>query len=283
MRMTITHSETRIHRSLVRSLGMLIAFGVAFPHPASARMLAGMGMASTTVSASKSSTAVTKLITRADSEIDRRTTSLTTLASRVASINNVSASQKSSIQATVNTEETNLSALKSKIDADSDLTTLKSDVKSITEDYRIYALILPQGHIAAASDRVLTMVSMFTSLGSKFDARITADQAAGKNVTAAQSALADMRAKAADAATQANAAITATANLTPDQGSTTLSASNKAALKGAEAHIKTATSDLKAARADVTTITKSLKITTSASAGTSGSGTTASASASATQ
>ena len=78
-------------------------------------------------------------------------------------------------------------------------------------------------------------------------------------MTALQTALTDYNTKVVDATTQAQTAVSRVASLTPDNGDTTIAASNKAALQAARADLKVATSDLKAARADVDTITKGLK------------------------
>jgi hypothetical protein len=114
-----------------------------------------------------------------------------------------------------------------------------------------------------------------TDLGTKFSARISAAQSAGNNVSAAQSALVDFNAKVADGNTQAHAAATEVATLTPDNGDKTVMASNTAALKDAHAKIQTAQKDFVSARADAQTIVKALasfkasvKATTSVSAST---------------
>ena len=207
----------------------------------------------------KGAAGITKSITRADTELTRRITNLNQAAIRVSAMKNVSATQKSSIEASISTEIANLTTLKAKIDADTDAATLKTDVESITADYRVYALVLPQDHIIAATDRIGTIVAEMQQLGTKLSTRITEAQAAGKNVTAAQTAYTDMQAKVADASTQSQAAVSETQNLTPDNGDATVAASNKAAIKDAVAKIKTATADLKAARADVKTILAAVK------------------------
>ena len=65
----------------------------------------------------------------------------------------VSANEKTAIANEVQTEISNLTALNTKIQADTDLTTLKTDIQSITEDYRIFMLVIPQGRIEVAADK----------------------------------------------------------------------------------------------------------------------------------
>ena len=207
----------------------------------------------------KPAVSLNTIIARADAEITRRITNLNSLSARIGQMKNVSASEKTSLQTGITTQISTLTSLKATIDADTVLATLKTDVQSITKDYRIYMLVLTQGRIAASVDRVQTLVADMQTLEPKLEARITAAQTAGKNVTGAQSAYTDMQAKVSDASTQASAALSETVNLTPDQGNATVEASNTAAIKDAAAKIKTATADLKAARADITTILKVVK------------------------
>jgi hypothetical protein len=161
-------------------------------------------------------------------------------------------------------------------DAANSTSSLKTDVKSITASYRIFALILPQGTIEAAADRVLAIVGTMTDLGTKFSARISAAQSAGNDVTAANVTLTDFNAKVSDATIQANAAASEVASLTPDNGNATVMASNTAALKDARSKIQAAQQDFVAARADATTIIKNLakfKVSTSANVTTTASAT----------
>ena len=170
---------------------------------------------------------------------------------------NLSASEILSLQATLSAQVSDLTTLKATIDADTVLATLKTDVQSIAKGYRIYMLVLPQGRIAAASDRVLTLVGQMQTLGAKLQARITADTSG--NAATLQAAYSDMQAKIADASTQANAAVSETASLQPDNGVASVEASNTAALKDARSKIEAATTDLKAARADIATIVAGVK------------------------
>ena len=208
-------------------------------------------------------------ITRGDSEIDRRTKALTDLNTRIQAMQKVTDTFKSGISASITNEINTLTALKAKIDADTDGATLKADVQSITGSYRVFALVLPQGRIAAAGDREVELVSMMSTLGAKLQARITAAGQAGATTTALTASLTDMAAKLQDAQTQAEASVTASASLAPDGGDKTKMAANNAALKTARADLAAAQKDLVAARADVASIVKALaKLNASATAST---------------
>jgi hypothetical protein len=173
----------------------------------------------------------------------------------------LSATEKSNLSSSIQSQITAMNALQTQIAADAtanNTSSLKTDVQSITASYRIFALVLPQGTIAAASDRVITIVGTMNDLSAKFSARISAAQAAGNNVTAATTALTDFNAKVVDANTQATAAASEVATLTPDNGNATVMASNTATLKDAHAKIVAAQKDFVAARTDAMTIIKAL-------------------------
>ena len=232
----------------------------------------GLGL-STRMAANASSTKVsiniTSAITKADTAITARITDLNNLEARIGQMDRVSAAEKTSLDTTIQASISDMTSLKAKIDADTDAATLKADIASITKSYRIYVLVMPQGRIIAAADRVVTITGTLTTLSGALQTRITAAQTAGQNVTALTASLADMNAKVTDANTQAQAAVSEIASLQPDNGDKTVFASNEAALKDARAKIKTATADLMAARKDAGSIVKALeamKITTSASA-----------------
>ncbi len=219
--------------------------------------------AQTTTTTSKSAATTAQrlavVINRSNTDIAERIADLNKLNTRVQALKNESASEKSAIAATVQTNIAGLTALQSKIDADTDAKTARTDAQTIATSFRIYALIVPQGSILASADRVTTIGGLMTALGTKIQARVTVDQTAGKDVSAITAAMTDYTAKIADANSQAQTAQTGVVHLVPDQGNTATAASNKAALVAARANIKMATQDLQAARKDVTTMLQGLK------------------------
>src|SRR5579872_6107659 len=82
----------------------------------------------------------TNLKTRADNEITRRITALNDLITRINGFTRLTADQKSSFVTQIQTEINTLTSLKTKIDADTDTATLKTDVQSIVAEYRVFAL-----------------------------------------------------------------------------------------------------------------------------------------------
>jgi len=230
--------------------------------PASAkpgyRATSTRAMARSAASASTTAARIAAAQQRAGTEIANRITALNNLASRIESMTKLSDSEKSSISSDLQSEVTNLSSLQGTINTDVSTTSLKTDMQSITKAYRVYALVVPQGSIAAAADRVNTLVTSFTTIAGKLQTRITA-ASAGNDVSSITSALTDLSAKVSDAGTQASAATSEVANLQPDNGDATILASNTAALKDARAKLQTATQDLETARTDANTIVKALQ------------------------
>ena len=214
---------------------------------------------------------VTNFKDKAGKEIDRRVEALNKLLSRVNDMKRVSDAGKASMSTTFSSQVTALNALKAKIDAEGDVTTLKTDVKSITDSYRIFALVIPQGEIVAAADRIISIGSTMNTLGVKLNAKITAAETAGKDVAALKVALNDIGAKIVDAQALAQAAVSAATTLNPDNCNQTIFDSNKKVLVDAHGKIKAAHADLVTARKDIDTIVKALKafnIDTTSSAGT---------------
>jgi len=211
----------------------------------------------------------------ADQEIDRRVTALNDLNSKVQAMVKLSADEKASIGTAISSQISDLTTLKAKVDADTDITTLKADIKSITASYRIFVLVIPQGRIEVAVDKIATAATTLTTLSGKLQTRIAGAQAAGKDTASLTASLTDMNAKLADANVQASAAASEVANLTPDMGDKTKMQSNDQALKDARAKIQVSLKDLTAARQDAGAIVKGLKdLGVSASSTTSVSGST---------
>lgn len=226
---------------------------------ASAALMFAAALPAMALTASSTSAAVIKAIAKADTEIANRLTALNKLSARIQDIRNLTAADKTALTSEVQTQTNTMNTLKAKIDADTDAGTLKADMTSITDDYRIYALIIPQVQIIAAADRLQTIALDISAVASKLQTRITAAQSAGKDITALQASLTDLQSKVTDAQTQAQAAVSAVENLAPDQGDATKMAANTAALKQGRAALKTGQADVVAARKDAGTILKTIQ------------------------
>ncbi len=241
--------------------------GVSAPPIASGTVIGHVGLGSTTrsgnITAARANL-ITKAGNAANQEITRRITALNALSTRVNAMVKLSADEKSTISASIQSQITLMNNLQAQITADINsgaTSSLKMDIQSITKSYRIFALILPQGTIEAAVDRILDIAGILSDLSTKLQARISAAPST-TNVSGAQGALTDMNAKVADAIAQANAANSEIAPLVPDNGDATIMKSNTAALKDARSKIQAAQKDLTAAQKDANTIAKDLRVQT---------------------
>lgn len=211
---------------------------------------------------------------RADREIARRIDALNALIVRVNAMQKISADQKAALAASIQNQISTLNDLKAQIAADvqaQSTSSLKTDLQSILKAYRIFMLVIPQGAIEAAADRIVNVAGSMTTLSAQLQTRITAANASGTDISASQSLLADMNAKITDANTKTTAAVTEVGSLTPDNGDQAKMQANLTALKDARSKIQAAQQDLVAARQDAIKIIKNLKIAANATAGVSAS------------
>jgi chromosome segregation ATPase len=199
------------------------------------------------------------IISRSDQEITQRINSLNALLNRIDEMQKVSSSEKKYLSSAIQSQIADLTNLKTQIGNDSNSTSsLRTDFQSITKSYRIYMLVIPQGTLTAAADRIMTITSTTAALAAKLQTRISEAQTAGQNVSALQSSLSDLNAKVTDANAQAQAALNEITPLMPDNGSSTQMQANTATLKDARSKIATAQKDLIAARKDAGIIVKGL-------------------------
>ena len=204
--------------------------------------------AKVTATSTADSTRADRAKDKAAQEIDRRVASLNSLLERVSAMNKVTDQLKANLKTNVQTEIDGFTQLKAKINADTDLSTLKTDVQSITQSYRIYMLVIPQGRITAAGDRMATIINMMASVGTKLQARINTAKGQGADTAALEASLKDLGDKLTSAQAHAQASVNAIAPLTPDQGDKTVQDKNDAAVKSAQGEIKAGTQALVAAR-----------------------------------
>ncbi|HZE86721.1 MAG TPA: hypothetical protein VE090_00805 [Methylomirabilota bacterium] len=194
----------------------------------------------------KTQTVTTNLKDRADQEITRRLTSLQNLLTRISEFKKLSTTQKSSLTTQVQAEIAALTTLQAKINADTDTQTQRTDVQSIVQSYRVYALFIPQMQILGAADRMLTVTDNFTTEATTLQTKIDQAKADGKDVTELQPLLTDIQAKIADAKKQAQAAIDAVTPLTPAGYP-----GNATTLQSARKMLETGRNDLLLAQQDI--------------------------------
>ena len=207
-----------------------------------------------TAAATHDATRISDLKSRADLEITRRLDALNKLITKINSFKRLSSAQKTELTTQIQTQIDGLSTLKTKIDADTDLLTLQTDVKSIITDYRIYVFFIEDINLIAAAERIGTVLDNMTILSGKLQTRIQTAQTNGSNVDELNTSYSDMQAKLTDATSlvgQVNSELTG------------LSASgypgNKASLSDARTKLQQSYTDLKGAYQDGLQIIRLLK------------------------
>lgn len=199
-------------------------------------------------------TTLENLKKRSLSEIDRRLKSLSGIMTKITSLKKLSETQKSTLSTQVQTEITNLTALRAKIEADTDLETLKTDAKSIVSSYRIYALFIPKIHILTGAEATLSAIEKMSSAQAELNSRADAAATAGADTTEIETLLTTMQALITSATTNVNAAITTVTPLTPDGYP-----ANKTGLESARESLKKARENLMEAYKTAKEITKLLR------------------------
>jgi len=230
---------------------------------------------STTTNTPKVLAAMERIRTRANKEIDRRLEALNKVTTRIGEMERISANAKTSLINVMQVQTTTLNTLREKIAGDTNIEVLRADVQSITKSYRIFALVIPQGHIIAAADRTIEIASALEDVGTKLGIRITEAQVEGNDVSALTALLNDFTAKIADAKMQAQVAIDGVAGLVPDLGDKAHMTANTEALKSARTNIQTAHADFVAAHKNAKMIIEKLKEIKKAESGVTASSTVA--------
>ncbi|KND50414.1 MAG: hypothetical protein AB202_02045 [Parcubacteria bacterium C7867-007] len=200
-----------------------------------------------------------KVAAAADTGIDARIQKLNDVLIRLDKTERLSDSARASIKAAVTGQIQSLKDVKVKIETNS-TSTVKERMNTANQPFRAAGLILPKAAITAAADRIMTIAGQMEVFSAKIEARIDAASAAGTDVSAARTALANFDAKVASAKVNAQAAakLVATVSADKEADEATFKA-NVAALREAKLKIDAAQADLKAARTEIGNLLKSIK------------------------
>ena len=153
-----------------------------------------------------------------DCEINRRIVTITTLQDHVSNPNGLTDGDRTALQSLLTADTTGLNALKSKIDGETDVTTLRTDIGTIVTGYRIYLLMVPMTAEVISADNEAAAVGRLTTVAGKLQDRITTELNAGKDVASAQADLNNMTTSLGQVNTSTLAGIpTALLALTPTE------------------------------------------------------------------
>ncbi len=217
--------------------------------------------ASTTTGKTKSSTLtqvqqtdLDNLKTKGNAEISRRLTDLNSADKSITDTTKLSSSDQTYLENEVTSEVTGLSNLQTTLAGETTLSAARTDVQSIFSEYRVYALVLPKVRLVSGADAELSTDSKLSTLQSQIQTQITADQNAGKNVSAVQADLTTMESKTSAAQSTASSLETNVLPLQPTNYD-----SDHTILSGDLAQLETAHSDNVAAAQEGKTIVNALK------------------------
>ena len=219
-------------------------------------LLANAVTASTTTptTATTSQSRLPIIITKGDQEITRRLTTLNTLTAKINAATKLTASDKTTLSNEVSSTIKGLTTLKAQLDAETTVAAAKTDVANIYSEYRVYALVAPKIGLIKVADDQQVVEAKLTALSVKLQARITADQTAGKDVTTLQADLADLNAKVSASQTISSNMESTVISLQPSDYN-----SDHTLLTGDSAQLKTAHADNTVAVTDAKNVIAGLK------------------------
>jgi hypothetical protein len=220
----------------------------------------GMGVVTATTAGAASPTpeAKTRDLTtekaRCTAAIDVRLAALARLDKTLGAAKHLTDAHQAAQAASNSAAASGLGSLETKIASDTDTATLAADCKAIYEDHRVFALRAPQTHLIIVGDAETAAVTRLNGLVPKLSDAIEQAATAGKDVSAAQTALTDLKAKLFDAAAKSSGLADSVIGYTPAEYN-----ANHALLDPARADAKAVAADAKAARTDIKTILSTVR------------------------
>ncbi len=198
------------------SISLLAAILIALPVPVDAIGFANTARAvdRATVMNNQQTAQLATLQNRANTLIATRLASLQRLTTRIQNDTRLSDADKATFLGNITTTSSNLSALKTKIDADTDLTTARTDAKSIITNYKIYVIFEPQVRLTVIVDNLQTTMASVSALIPRVQTLLTTLQGQGRNMTPAQTALTDVTSQLTTINTMLTSDKTLVANVT---------------------------------------------------------------------
>ena len=192
---------------------------------------------------------------RAAEAISQREAALQKMATDLNDNTHVSASDRSTLLAQIQADESGLTALNATIQADTTAKQARSDALTIVTGYRVYVLEGPKVHLVIAADTEGGVESELQSV-------MPAIQTAINDSTAPPAQRADAQAAFNDCTSHLAQAVSATSNISSSVIGLEPSGypGNKSTLTSARASAQTARQDLEECRHDLSTISKDLGI-----------------------
>lgn len=115
--------------------------------------------------------------------VDKRVTSLNSYDKLLVQAKHISQEIIADVRNDIASTNGNLEALKNKIMSEVDLPALKTDIKSIVDDYRVYQVFLPQSSGIIACDRLSAFYAKLDELKTKISQKANELETTGKDVS----------------------------------------------------------------------------------------------------
>ena len=189
--------------------------------------------------------------------IDVRLPALSAAAAAVTAHEHLTDEHEAALSADIAETTARLVALAESIKADSDPAVLRQHCRSIFEDNRVFALVLPRVRLVLGADSATAAAGRLGTVAGRLEAAIAEAEAAGRDMTQARADLEAMRAAIASGQASAQSVPGATLGLTPADWN-----ADHTVLDPARASLRSARSDLKAARELAVKILKQLRTPT---------------------
>lgn len=179
--------------------------------------VAALAVEDTPGAATGQQTQLARIKTLADKQIDNRVTVLTNLLKLVQNSPHISSTDKANLTTQVQTEISSLPQLKTKIDNETDIKSVRADVQSIYQEFRVYALIVPKVNLIRVADRLATAADKLSAYADSLQQQLDDAKAKGKDTSKLQATMTDMRSQISTAKADFTAAVSKIMNVTPDQ------------------------------------------------------------------
>jgi hypothetical protein len=175
--------------------------------------------------------------------IDVRLPALAAAKARLAANQHVTDDHEAAVGADIDETAARLRELAEAIKADTDLAVLRDHCRSIFEDNRVFALVLPRAGLVVGADTAGDAAAKLRDVAVKLADAIERAEAAGQDVTQAERDLNAMKAAIASAAASAGSVPGAVLGLTPADWN-----ADHGVLTPARQSLRSARADLKVAR-----------------------------------
>jgi hypothetical protein len=186
---------------------------------------------------------IEKVRTRCLAAIGVRLPALSAARADVTANGHVTDGHETALVSNIDETTARLNVLAGEIKADTDLATLRDHCRSIFEDNRVFALVLPRTRLVVGSDTAVDAGSKLNDVAGKLADAIKAAEAAGQDVRQAKLDLDMMKAQIASGVAAAGTIPGAVLSLTPADWN-----ANHEVLTPAHQSLRAARTDLKVAR-----------------------------------